>query len=55
MNWFGWLLVAWWATSALLTVTYVGKQRKPLEPGVAAIAVLIYAALTVGLLTVGTK
>ena len=54
MNWFGWLLVAWWAISALVTVVYIGKPRKPLEPSVAAIVVAVYAAEIVALLTVGT-
>ena len=54
MNWFGWLLVAWWAVSALLTVGYIGKPRKPLVPSTAVVVILIYAALIVGLLAVGT-
>lgn len=54
MNWFGWLLVAWWAVNALLTVARIGKDSKPTEPVAAAVVVLIDAALIVALFTVGT-
>ena len=54
MNWFGWLLVAWWAVSALLVIGNIGKPSKPTRPSVAVGVVIIDAALIVGLLTVGT-
>lgn len=54
MNWFGWLLIAFWVTTALLVVGNVGKPSKPTRPGVAVGVVLINAAFVVGLLTVGT-
>lgn len=54
MNWFGWLLVAWWAASALFTVGNIGKPNKPTRPGVAVAVVVIDALLIVGLLTMGT-
>lgn len=32
MTWFGWLLITWWGLTALMTVSQIGKPRKPLEP-----------------------
>lgn len=38
-----WTMVGLMAVSALLTVGAVGKQRKPLEGGTAAVVVLVNA------------
>lgn len=54
MNWFGWTLVAWWTTAALITVSQIGKPRKPLQPSAAVVGIVIAVALIVGLLSVGT-
>lgn len=49
MNWFDYLLVAWFALSAFLTIALIGKPRTPTEPLAGAIAVAIQTALIVGL------
>lgn len=38
-----WLIIGFIALGALLTVTLVGKPRKPLTPGAAALTVLVCA------------
>lgn len=48
MNWMDWVLVAYFGSSAFASVAMVNRPRKPLEPLAAAIVVLIYAALIVG-------
>jgi hypothetical protein len=50
MDWYLWTLVGFFAYCAIATVAQVGKSRTPIEPGIAAILVIIYAALVAGLL-----
>lgn len=45
-----WLIVGFLALGALLTVASVGKPRKPLEPGVATVTVLVNALLIAAIL-----
>lgn len=54
MTWFGWLLVGNWAAASLSAVWRVGRPAKPVSPAAAMVAVLIDAALIVGVLAVGT-
>jgi hypothetical protein len=49
MDWYLWLLVGWWALSALATVSAVGKPRKPTESSTAVVVVAISVVLAVGL------
>lgn len=42
-----WVIVAWLTLGAILTVTMVGKPRKPTTPGGTAGVVLITAAIVV--------
>lgn len=55
MTWFGWLLIAYWATTGLLVITKVGKPAKPTTPALAATVTLLCAAFIVGILTVGVN
>jgi len=41
--------IVWLSVGGLVTIGYVGKQRKPLTPGGAVVAVLLYAAQIAGL------
>lgn len=50
MNWMDWLVVAYFGVNAFGTIVIVNRPRKPLEPLAAAIVVLIYAALILGVL-----
>jgi hypothetical protein len=45
-----WLLVSWFAWSALAVVLGVGKPRKPITPGMAALCLLVVAAEIVAVL-----
>lgn len=42
------LLVAWFATAALLVVADIGRQRRPITPLSALCGVVLYAAIIVG-------
>lgn len=55
MNWYLWFLAAWFLTNAVLVVAGVGKTRKPLEPGTAALVVLIDALVIAGIFVFGAK
>lgn len=44
-----WFLVGYWGVNAVGTVALVGKPRKPIEPGTAAISVIIFGLLIVSL------
>ena len=44
MELFVWVVVAWNVADAVLTVGQVGKIRRPIEPGAAAVVVLIHLA-----------
>ena len=41
MSWQKWVLVVLLSVSSLITICLIGRQRKPLEPGTAALALLI--------------
>ena len=45
MTWPKIVLLAFYAAGILVTISTIGKPRKPMEPGAAAIAVLITGAL----------
>lgn len=45
MSWEKWVLAAFEAAGALFTVTQVGKPRKAVTGGVAAVALVITAGL----------
>jgi hypothetical protein len=45
-----WVFVAWLVFGSILTVTQVGKPRKPLTGGVAAIVVVVCALEIVAIL-----
>lgn len=44
-----WVIVGYLAIQGLGTVALIGQQRKPIEPGTAAVSVLLCALLIVGL------
>jgi hypothetical protein len=49
MNWAVYGIAGWLTLGAILSIAFIGKQRKPTTPGAAAIVVLIDAALIVTL------
>lgn len=55
LNWFGWILVAIYVLSTLVSVGTVGQARKPLEPKGAVLVVIINGLMIAGLLFVGTQ
>lgn len=50
MSWFDYVLVAFWLFGAFVTITVVGKPRKPLDSTTAAIIVAINILFIAGLL-----
>jgi hypothetical protein len=55
VNWFLWFLVAWFVLNAVTTVAQVGKSRKPISPGVAAVVVVIEALFIAGVFLFGAS
>lgn len=49
MEWFRWTLAGVIALGGILSVSLIGKPRKPLTPGVVAISVMIDAFLVWGI------
>lgn len=45
MNTAKYILLAWFAFSAFITVSTVGKPRKPLEPLTAALSLVIFGGI----------
>lgn len=45
MNWPKYVLLVWFALSAILMVAGVGKPRTPLTPNVAVVSLLLLAGL----------
>jgi hypothetical protein len=45
MTWPKYVLLALYAASAILTVAWIGKPRKPTTPGVAALTLVFSAML----------
>lgn len=45
MSWLGWLLVFYFGFFAIITPILVGKQRRPMTGGEAAITVLWYLTM----------
>lgn len=41
MNWQKWALIAWLTFGAIVSVTQIGKPKKPTTPGVAAISLVL--------------
>ena len=39
------ILLGWYALSAILAVAHIGKERKPTTPGVAVVMLVILAGL----------
>jgi hypothetical protein len=50
MQWFLLGTALWLVLGALSSVTSVGKERKPISGGTAAVGVLIHGALAAGLI-----
>lgn len=55
MNWFLYTLAAWFIICAIAVITQVGKQRKPIEPGAAAIVALVDFVLAFGLIAIAAR
>lgn len=53
MNWFLWFLVGFFMYGGLVTITLVGKPRKPLQADVAAVVVFIDALVIAGIFLFG--
>lgn len=50
MNWFDWLLVAYFSINALIIIGIIGKDREPITPTTAVFVVIIYALLIAGVI-----
>lgn len=48
MTVFCWFLAAWFMLGAVVTITSIGKPRKPLTPNQAAIVVLLNMVFALG-------
>lgn len=53
MTWFGWFLAAWFLLGNVVSISQIGKPRKPVDTSSAAIGVVISALLIAGLVLVG--
>lgn len=51
MTWFDWTLVTTYVISSLIMVSQIGKPRPDITHGTAIIAVIINAALALGVVT----
>lgn len=51
LSWQQWLLAAFFGFNSLVTIAFIGKDRKPLEPVTAMIVVIINAALIAAVVT----
>jgi len=49
MSWLDWTIIAILGLSAITNVAIVGKARKPVTPGIAAINVLLTGLLIAGI------
>ena len=45
MSWQQWVLVAWDALGALTTVSSIGKPRKPIDPDLAVVMIVVQVGL----------
>ena len=50
MTWFDWFLCGYWLLNIFLTIAYIGKEREPFTPGVAAFSSALFVALIAVLL-----
>jgi len=48
MNWFNWVLIAWFTLNALASIEMIDKERKPLERNTSVIVVFVYGLLIAG-------
>lgn len=55
MNWYLWFLAAFFLMSTVVTVSMVGKPRKPTTAGIAAAVVIIDALLIAGIFVFGAR
>lgn len=55
MNWYLWFLAGWFLLGAVVTVSQVGKPKKPTTAGVAAGVVVIDALIIAGIFLFGAK
>lgn len=53
MTWILWIVVAWLVFGTVVSVTQVGKPRKPLDPGVAATGVVIQGLIISAIIFAG--
>lgn len=54
MTWFGYTLLAIYAVSTIINISWVGKPRQPLTAGTAAFLTVYTALIVWGILAVGT-
>jgi hypothetical protein len=54
VTWFGWFVVGYWGVNGVASVLLVGKRREPISAEAAALSILMYVALIVGVLAAGT-
>ena len=54
LTWFGWALIAFAGFSVLVTISTIGKERKPTGPNTAVLVMLIWVAIIVAICMVGT-
>lgn len=45
MSWQQWTLIAWYALGILATVGTIGKPRKPIDPDLAVVMIVVQAGL----------
>lgn len=50
MTWFHWVLVALFALSSIGRILLIGKERKPITPGQAAVGVLVDGLFIIGII-----
>lgn len=50
MHWFNWFLVVYFALNGLLSIIYIGKEKKPIEPSTACFVILLMGLLIAGVI-----
>lgn len=53
LTWFGWVYLSFVVLGAMVSVSQIGKQRKPLEPDTVIVILIIHALQLWGLFAVG--
>lgn len=51
MEWFSWVLVAWFGLNAIAGIGYIGRDRGKIAPSTAVITTVIYFLLILGVIT----